>query len=68
MILNQSNTNFTKEGALSEEALLTSKTTIIYKSNSLITSKSYSGKATKITKLNKFRLEDVNELLEHHEW
>ena len=50
MILNQSNTNFTKEGALSEEALLASKTTIIYKSNSLITSKSYSGKATKITK------------------
>lgn len=50
MILTELNTKFTKEGSISKEALLAGDIAIIYKSTSLITSKSYSGNATKITK------------------
>lgn len=50
MVLNALNTNFVREGATSEQELLTSDKAIIYKSSSFITAMSYAGKADKITK------------------
>ena len=49
MILNNSNANFTRDGASSEAELNSSPKILLYKSDSLISSASYAGSAEKIT-------------------
>lgn len=50
MVLNETNTNFVREGAKSKQELLESEKVIIYKTSSSISGMSYAGPATKITK------------------